>query len=405
MLKKYKKYDYQSLLIPDELYIEDFENAKADDAIKFSDWSFAQTKDRIEILQNYINKSNDIFSLDYTDKSLIKLWTWFEDNLELVEKTNEELQNEKESTPQVYWKFIQNKRISPLMVEIAIDISYYFADMLLKKHSDLHTDCIIKPKWKENLKKPVISGFFMDITIYPIELIMESAKRSVEKKNSYRLKMLYDKYAGLACNPFEIKYNSNYSYWAITPYYRNSELLDFSQASKKTAETFFNEYVSKSNERIDCLFEFVKRNNVSVKKDFTPKSLIPLWELVKNNIIIKQLSDNEILEKSLNLAPWFRDEKHITNTIIDESSSQLLIDLSYYYAEVVIRNYNGAKWSYFTNGRSYIDVNQPLISISDTNYRFRPYLMLLKFAMNSDDKNTLYNAFLKIDKLIIEYSD
>ena len=42
-----KKYDYQSLLIPDELYIEDFENAKADDAIKFSDWFFAQTKDRI----------------------------------------------------------------------------------------------------------------------------------------------------------------------------------------------------------------------------------------------------------------------------------------------------------------------------------------------------------------------
>ena len=405
MLKKYKKYDYQSLLIPDELYIDDFENAKADDAIKFSDWFFAQTKDRIEVLQNYINKSNDIFSLDYTDKSLIKLWTWFEDNLELVEKTDIELQNEKESTPQVYWEFIQNKRISPLMVEIAIDISYYFADMLLKNHSDLHTDCIIKPKWKENLKKPVISGFFMDITIYPVELIMESAKRSVEKKNSYRLKMLYDKYAGLACNPFEIKYNSNYPYWAITPYYRNSELLDFSQASKKTAETFFNEYVSKSNERIDCLFEFVKRNNVSVKKDFTPKSLIPLWELVKNNIIIKQLSDNEILEKSLNLAPWFRDEKHITKTIIDESSSQLLIDLSYYYAEVVIRNYNGAKWSYFTNSRLYIDVNQPLISISDTNYRFRPYLMLLKFAMNSEDKNTLYNAFLKIDKLIIEYSD
>lgn len=404
MLKKYKN-DYQSLLIPDELYIEDFENAKADDAIKFYDWFFAQTKNRIEVLQNYINKSNDIFSLDYTDKSLIKLWTWFEDNLELVEKTDKELQNEKESTPQVYWKFIQNKRISPLMVEIAIDISYYFADMLLKKHSNLHTDCIIKPKWKENLKKPVISGFFMDITIYPVELIMESAKRSVEKKNSCRLKMLYDKYAGLACNPFEIKYNSNYPYWTITPYYRNSELLDFSQASKKTAETFFNEYVSKSNERIDCLFEFVKRNNVSVKKDFTPKSLIPLWELVKNNIIIKQLSDNEILEKSLNLAPWFRDEKHITKTIIDESSSQLLIDLSYYYAEVVIRNYNGAKWSYFTNSRSYIDVNQPLISISDTNYRFRPYLMLLKFAMNSDDKNTLYNAFLKIDKLIIEYSD
>lgn len=405
MLKKYKKYDYQSLLIPDELYIEDFENAKSDDAIKFSDWFFAQTKDRIEVLQNYINKSNDIFSLDYTDKSLIKLWTWFEDNLELVEKTDKELQNEKESTPQVYWKFIQNKRISPLMVEIAIDISYYFADMLLKKHSDLHTDCIIKPKWKENLKKPVISGFFMDITIYPIELIMESAKRSVEKKNPLRLKMIYDRYSDLASNPFKMKYDNNYSFWLISPYFRHSELLDFSQASKKTAETFFNEYVSKSNERIDCLFEFVKRNNVSVKKDFTPKSLILLWELVKNNIIIKQLSDNEILEKSLNLAPWFRDEKHITNTIIDESSSQLLIDLSYYYAEVVIRNYNGAKWSYFTNSRSYIDVNQPLISISDTNYRFRPYLMLLKFAMNSDDKNTLYNAFLKIDKLIIEYSD
>ena len=29
MLKKYKKYDYQSLLIPNGLYIDNFENAKA----------------------------------------------------------------------------------------------------------------------------------------------------------------------------------------------------------------------------------------------------------------------------------------------------------------------------------------------------------------------------------------
>lgn len=82
MFDKFKKVDYQSLLIPDELYIEDFENAKADDAIQFANWYFAQIEDRIKVLQNYINKSNDIFSLDYTDKSLIKLWTWFEDNLD-----------------------------------------------------------------------------------------------------------------------------------------------------------------------------------------------------------------------------------------------------------------------------------------------------------------------------------
>lgn len=404
MFDKFKKVDYQSLLIPDELYIEDFENAKADDAIQFADWYFAQIEERIEVLQNYINKSNDIFSLDYTDKSLIKLWTWFEDNLELVKKTDKELEHEKEYTPQVYWKFIQSNRISPLMVKIAIDISYYFADMLLKKHCNLHSDCITKPKWKNNLKKPVISGFFMDMTIYPIELIMECAKRSAEKKNPFRLKMLYDKYSDLACNPFEIKYDSNYPYWTIAPYYRNSELLDFSQATKKTAETFFNNYVNQSSERIDYLFKFVQRNNIPVKKDFTPQSLIPLWELVKKNIIIKPLSANEILEKNLDLAPWFRNKNYTSTTVIDESSSQLLIDLSYYYAEVVIKNYNGAKWSYFTNGRSYIDVNQPLISISNTNYRFRPYLTLFKIAMSSDDKNTLYNEFLKINELMIEYS-
>lgn len=46
------------------------------------------------------------------------------------------------------------------MIEIVIDISYYFVDMLLNKYSNLKTDCITKPKWKNNLKKPVISGFF-----------------------------------------------------------------------------------------------------------------------------------------------------------------------------------------------------------------------------------------------------
>ena len=125
---------------------------------------------------------------------------------------------------------------------------------------------------------------------------------------------------------------------------------------------------------------------------------------MKKIIIIKPLSANEILEKNLDLAPWFRNKNYTSTTVIDESSSQLLIDLSYYYAEVVIKNYNGAKWSYFTNGRSYIDVNQPLISISNTNYRFRPYLTLFKIAMSSDDKNTLYNEFLKINELMIEYS-
>lgn len=45
-----------------------------------------------------------------------------------------------------------------------------------------------------------------------------------------------------------------------------------------------------------------------------------------------------------------------------------------------------------------MDVNQPLILIPDINYRFRPYSMLFKITNNLDDKNALYNAFLKIGK-------
>ena len=398
MLKKDKKTSYKSLIIPNEIYIDNFENAKSDDAIKFSDWFFAQTKDRIEVLQNYINKSNDIFSLDYTDKSLIKLWTWFEDNLELVEKTDKELQNEKESTPQVYWKFIQNKRISPLMVEIAIDISYYFADMLLKKHSDLHTDCIIKPKWKENLKKPVISGFFMDITIYPIELIMESAKRSVEKKNPLRLKMIYDRYSDLASNPFKMKYDNNYSFWLISPYFRHSELLDFSQASKKTAEEFFYTYIGKSNERIAVLFNHIENDGIKIKKDFSPESLIFLWDWARKKITKRKLSSNEICEKELDYAPWFRNADYIPKTVISEFSCQLLIDLSYYYAEVLLKNYKNAQWSYFTNNKSYIDVNRPTISVG--KHRIMPQCVTFEITTNLDDRNALYDAFIQVKKFI-----
>lgn len=337
MLRIFKKKSYNSLIIPDEKYVEDFNTADPEKAKEFSEWYFAQTKDRIAVLQNYIKKTHGRVNMDYSEDSLVRLWNWFEENLEMVDKTFEELEYEKRQTPEAFWKCISPKRISPLMIEIAIDISYYFVDMLLCNFPNLRTDCITKPKWKENLKMPVVAGFFMDNTIYPIGLIVKCAKRSGEEKNPYRLKLLYDKYADFARNPFELKCDAYYPYWTIAPCFEFDELYECSQASVKTTKTFFNDYVAQSNERIKTLFEHIESDNVHIDIDFTPESLIPLWDWAYKKIRFRRISKAEEIEKKLNLAPWFRNSDYFHKEVIDEPSCQLLIDLSYYYAQVVIK--------------------------------------------------------------------
>ena len=54
-MSKSRQEQYNSLVIPDELYIEDFKNAKVEDAFQFAEWYFAQTKDRINVLKDYIS--------------------------------------------------------------------------------------------------------------------------------------------------------------------------------------------------------------------------------------------------------------------------------------------------------------------------------------------------------------
>ncbi len=398
MLKKDKKTSYKPLIIPNEIYIDNFENVADEKAILFSKWYFSQTETRVNVLQEYIYETGYEIKLDYSYESLVKLWSWFEDNLKIINITEKELECKKSCTPKVYWNYIQKQKMTHTMVEIAIDISYYFINMLFKNHSNLHPDCIVKPKWKKNLKKPIVSGFFMDVSFYPVELILDCSSRSVEKKNPLRLKMIYDRYSDLASNPFKMKYDNNYSFWLISPYFRYPELLDFSQASKKTAEEFFYTYIGKSNERIAVLFNHIENDGIKIKKDFSPESLIFLWDWARKKITKRKLSSNEICEKELDYAPWFRNADYIPKTVISEFSCQLLIDLSYYYAEVLLKNYKNAQWSYFTNNKSYIDVNRPTISVG--KYRIMPQCVTFEITTNLDDRNALYDAFIQVKKFI-----
>lgn len=101
-MSKSKQEQYNSLIIPDELYIEDFKNAKVEDAFQFTEWYFAQTKDRINVLKDYISQNNSNLILDYTDESLVKLWIWFEDNLEMVKKAMKKLSMKRNKSPKLF---------------------------------------------------------------------------------------------------------------------------------------------------------------------------------------------------------------------------------------------------------------------------------------------------------------
>lgn len=401
-----KKENYNHLDIPDDVFIEDFTNASSEDAIKFSEWYFAQTQKRISTLQEYIIITKGNFKLDYTDESLITLWSWFESNLEIVDKTETELEYEKSRTSPIYWDKIITKRISHLMIEIAIDISYYFVDMLLNNFPKLHTDCITKPKWKNNLKKPVISGFFMDITLYPIELLIECAQRSIKAKNPCRLKMTYDKYATFACNPFEINNDNDYPYWRIAPYLETGK-LDFSNANKKTADKFYNEYIKLADDRLNALFNKINVKNVIIKRDYTPESLIPLCDWLLENLKYRELTKNEIIENNIDLGPQYRNNNCSQNLdlILTNSSVQLLIDASFYFAEVILRNIKDSYWSYFTNGKNDVDVNQPVImNSSNKNIAISPIRPFFNASYHFSrthikDSTYIYDAYISLSNI------
>ena len=65
---------------------ENFENMKPKQAKEYFEWFQSQIPERINILSEAIHEYDKNIVLDYSEESLIKVWSWFVDLIEVRKK-------------------------------------------------------------------------------------------------------------------------------------------------------------------------------------------------------------------------------------------------------------------------------------------------------------------------------
>lgn len=76
--------EYEDMKLP--FALPSFADMNKKQAEQYFKWFMEIKAQRIEKLQKYISSDTDDVSLDRTPESLIRLWKWFQDKIELEKK-------------------------------------------------------------------------------------------------------------------------------------------------------------------------------------------------------------------------------------------------------------------------------------------------------------------------------
>ncbi len=180
-------------------------------------------------------------------------------------------------------------------------------------------------------------------------------------------------------------------------YYGSVKIVDLfedwscSKLTSKEADDLCNKYVSDIPVRMGQLFELTKEERDKIKLDFSPESLIPLWDWFERH---------SALEKTR--VP-FRERTIFTNyaSTYDLPTMQtykIALCVADYYATTIIKKVGlPLKWGYFTKAKTLASVNQPIVlgvkHYLDLNPRVIVYNCILTSYEEGFDKEMLYKAY------------
>lgn len=188
--------------------------------------------------------------------------------------------------------------------------------------------------------------------------------------------------------------------WMAPPF----EMKPFEEMNKKEAKQHFDWYISQIPERIEVLKELTEHK---ISLDYSKESLIPLFDWYLSQVTIYKLSDKEIEAELEDLRQYpdfvYKDEKEslLANPVeFKKEDYALAIDIAIYYAETIIKNYPQVKWTFFTKPKSFVYLNEPILSNGDNEifYERNPRILLkviIGYIKKNDIENsTLYESFL-----------
>lgn len=136
--------------------------------------------------------------------------------------------------------------------------------------------------------------------------------------------------------------------------------IPFGEMNAEQAKEHFEWYKTQIPLRIEWLKKLAASDGLMDVFDFTPESLIPIWEWYEKKIAYRQLSEEEMQAEQSTHPEWMWDSIPDKDLSIDTLYYCVL--LAAYFAEVVIRNTKGkVYWGYFTKPKNRVGLNEPTL--------------------------------------------
>lgn len=170
---------------------------------------------------------------------------------------------------------------------------------------------------------------------------------------------------------------------------------EFSEMTKKEAQLYFEWFVSQVGHRISILNNYIVNDGGNLVLDYSIESLIPLWRWYEGKIQTV-LKDDEDYRKEIERHPvWMK--QYISQTTISNETLKIGLDVSMYFAEVIIRNSAGKiKWGYFCKPKKRISVNEPTLLGFEGGEDLNPRLIILNCTRKSSkeaNERRLYDMY------------
>lgn len=182
---------YNGMTPPFELI--SFEDMKKKQAEQYFVWYIDTIEQRIQNLEKYINLTGTRMVLDKTANSLIELWDWFSNHIEVCTKDEQELMLELTMRPDWIKAHIMSDRrkLSLNTIMIAVDISAYFGEVFIKNNPNIYWGYLSKPKKLHGVNRPRLLGFAGDMSVYPYGRVEMCIWKTIETVDNMHLFNMY----------------------------------------------------------------------------------------------------------------------------------------------------------------------------------------------------------------------
>ena len=182
---------YNGMTPPFELI--SFEDMKKKQAEQYCVWYIETIEQRIQNVEKYINLTGTRMVLDKTPNSLIELWDWFSNHIEVCTKDEQELMLESAMRPDWIKAHIMSDRrkLSLNTIMIAVDISAYFGEVFIKNNPNIYWGYLSKPKKLHGVNRPRLLGFAGDMSVYPYGRVEMCIWKTIETVDNMHLFNMY----------------------------------------------------------------------------------------------------------------------------------------------------------------------------------------------------------------------